>query len=240
MKAYFLLIILFIISACAPLPISIMDEIQLEKITSNHFSEWSLEECEFIIAAQTSSNINHYTSYEAALSISKDRVFIDALPLNEIVIKALVRKTAIEKRLNNNEYKNLLNHELINYAGLELNDAGKIVPTDIPTDSLSFSFKITFENVSNPYRPIIFEDGYSYFFLENKEGMFARVKEISGFFVEDDFILNDFLTVIITFKIKDDNNNSLFNIAYQNYDYSLVFNGLQPTPIKLSWEKANY
>ena len=97
------------------------------------------------------------------------------------------------------------------------------------------SFQITFQNVSNPYRTIDLEDGYSYFFLENDKGEFTRVTEISGDFADNHLVLADYLKVYVTFSRLTDEGKQLFPDESMRTGYKLIFNGLQKEPIILEY-----
>jgi hypothetical protein len=111
---------------------------------------------------------------------------------------------------------------------------GNIIDAD-KNFTKGYTFKIYFENISEPYEPIFLLDGYSYFFLENLNGEFSRVSEVSGLYVEDYFQLDGYLNANITFSPFSTSSNRLFKSKVLDESYRLIFNGLQRTPIVLQW-----
>ena len=232
MKTYFItfVFILFLLSSCGT-P-KIVSTKQLNTL-NNDAVNWSLEDCRKIIDFYTVDN----TGGELfKVGLTNQKVFIRITPLNTTTIKALSRKEVIEKRLNDEEYYEILD----NYLGLFMNykydkTSGKIITAD-SSYSKGYAFKIFFENISNPFEPIFLEEGYSYFFLENLSGDFSRVTEVSGLYVEDYFQLDGYLNAIITFSPFSSKGKRMFNSNDLNESYRLVFNGLQKEPVIIEWQ----
>jgi hypothetical protein len=155
--------------------------------------------------------------------------------LNKATIKAMSRKEVIEKRLKPEEYYKILNSYLTDFTSLKYDKNRKEIIEASPDFNKGYCFKVYFENISDPYRPIFLEDGYSYFFLENQIGEFSRVTEVTGLFVEDYFQLDGYLDAIITFSPFSNTGKQMFNSKDLNQSYRLVFNGLQNDSIVIQW-----
>ena len=193
---------------------------------------WSLEECNKILNFYTADNQTNQIFQKAPLT---QKVFIKVLLLNKTSIKAMSRKEVIEKRLKPEEYYDILANYLTQFTSLKYdNKRNEIIEAD-PNFTKGYSFKIYFENISDPYQPIFLEDGYSYFFLENANGEFSRVTEVTGLFVEDYFQLDGYLDAIITFSPFSNSDKRLFNTKDLNESYRLVFNGLQEDSVVIQW-----
>jgi len=203
---------------------------ELNNILNKSTSSWTIEECNKIINLATISNAAGFNS-----GTHFDDVFIRAQRLDYISIPALARKESILKRLSREDYLTRLLFYLEDYTNHTFDSSKReIVMKDIVDDSLKgISFEITFQNVSNPYRAIDVEEGYDYFFLEDNEGEYCRVSEISGDYADDHFILSDYMNVVVTFSSKTDNGKLLFPNDTFTKKYKLIFNGLQKNPIIL-------
>lgn len=193
---------------------------------------WTLEQCHTLIDFYSIDNSGG-DIYQAKLM--NQNVYVRALLLNVNSIMALSRKEVIEKRLDTNEYYNILNTYLSEFLNMNYDiSKGKIIDTSEGFNR-GYTFKIYFENISDPYEPIFLPDGYSYFFLENLDGVYSRVSEVSGLYVEDYFQLDGYLNAIITFSPFSDAGRRLFKNKVLNESYRLVLNGLQRNPIILKW-----
>lgn len=203
----------------------------LTSLVNGNPLEWDLVRCNKILEFYTIENrVNKIFSKG---EINK-RIYIKAIPLNINTVKALSRKEIIEKRLKNEEYYGILSFYLKEFTDLRLDPkTSKII--EINDSSRGYSFKVYFENITSPYSPIYLEDGYSYFFLENSNGDFSRVNNVSGLFVDDFFRVDDFLDAIITFAPTNDEGKKLFSSSNLEESYTLVFNGLEKEPLRLSW-----
>jgi hypothetical protein len=202
--------------------------------SSKPFYEWSLEECKAVIEVNTqSSYVNSIQS-----KISPDDVIVTALPMTVLVLQALARKEALLKRLTHAECKSILNDYFAVYSNYEYSpEINQVIKKNIPGDSLKgLSFQVTFRNNTDPYRPIILEDGYGYFFLENGSDDFARVVEVSGKYAETDFYLTDYLEIVLTFSTRSESDKILFDDFSSLKNFQVVFNGLDKDPIILKWE----
>ncbi|MFZ1291858.1 MAG: hypothetical protein WAR79_17300 [Melioribacteraceae bacterium] len=225
----FILILLF--TSCATSNYVTKDTIS--KILKKNVEVWTLDECNEIINFYTSGNISNQL---LTVGYVNPKVKIKSTLLNTLSIKAIAKKEVIEKRLSENDYYKILKSYLIEFTNFTYDEKlNKIVETG--SDSLKgYSFKMYFENISSPYEPIFLEDGYSYFFLENMNGEFSRVMNVSGLFVEDYFQLDGYLNAIITFSPFTENGKPIFNSKDLNENYKIVFNGLQTEPITISWK----
>ncbi len=193
-------------------------------------STWTIKECKEII--------QHYSLSTGKSNIfsTKTDVKIEALPLNKTVVLVLARKEAIEKRLNNQEYKNRLKDLLEAYTSFTIDTISmKVIPSESNFTN-GYSFKLYLENTTDPFRPIFLDDGYSYFFLENKEGKFSRIIEVTGLYAEDYIQLDSYLNVVVTFSPFATDGTRLFKNKDLSEAYKLVFNGLQDKPITLEWK----
>ncbi len=231
--ALFTLIILFS-SSCSSIKQVLKPGIKSYLL--NDFSSWSKDDCISII--QYYALTNNETSI-LTIAEKKPQIVINALPLNKNVILALVKKEAIEKRYNNDEYKNRLKDYLESYTSFTLDTVNmKIIESDSNFYS-GYSFKLYLENKTDPFSPIFLEDGYSYFFLENMQGKFSRIIEVTGLYAEDDIQLDGYLNVVVTFSPFATDGTRLFNNKDLIESYRLVFNGLQRKPIVLEWKKLD-
>ena len=199
---------------------------------SKDAKNWELSECDKILNFYTADNLSNHIFQTAPIN---QKVFVKALLLNETTVKAMSRKEVIEKRLKPEEYYDILANYLSQFTSLKYDKTrNEIIEAD-PNFTKGYCFKIYFENISDPYKPVFLEDGYSYFFLENKNGEFSRVTEVSGLFVEDYFQLDGYLDAIITFSPFSAAGKRLFETKDLNESYRLVFNGLQDDSIVIQW-----
>lgn len=227
---YILFLIAFLLSACSTT--TYVSKKKLLKILPQNVQSLSLEDCNKILDFYTSGNITNQIFNNGPIN---QKVMIKALLLNEISIKAMSRKEVIEKRLDKTEYYNILNLYLKDFTSLTYNGKTNQIEEADPKFTKGYSFKIHFENISDPYEPIFLEDGYSYFFLENMKGEFSRVTNVSGLFVEDYFQLDGYLDAVITFSPFSNDGTRIFEQKDLNESYKLVFNGLQNEPIIVKW-----
>ncbi len=205
---------------------------RIAKILPNDASTWNIDDCNKILKFYTSDNSTNQIFKSSPVN---QKVIIKALLLNKTSIKAMARKEVIEKRLEPKEYYIILDNYLQEFTSFKYNFlTGKIVVADTNFTE-GYSFKIYFENISEPYQPIFLEDGYSYFFLENMKGEFSRVTKVTGLFVEDYFQLDGYLDAIITFSPFSTTGKLLFEEKDLNESYMLIFNGLQSDPIEIKW-----
>jgi hypothetical protein len=225
-----LLVVTFLLFSCTSL--THIDKQKIDSILPKDASEWSLEECNKILLFYTASNSSNLIFKSTPVNRI---VFIKALLLNKTSVKALTRKEVIEKRLDDIEYYPILETYLKEFTSLTYDNSRKEIIEADSNFSKGYSFKIYFENISNPYKPIFLEDGYSYFFLENMNGEFSRVTEVSGLFVEDYFQLDGYLDAIITFSPFSTIGKRLFDDKNLNESYKLVFNGFRDDSIGVEW-----
>ena len=234
-----LLIISFLFAGCTGAKKISVNSIN--EVTTKSVNDWSVEDCNLIIALSTVSNKENYLSGSIAYELSGIDVFISAMPMTGMTIKAIAKKEALLKRLSDSEFEVLLKdyfHAYTNYEYIPEKDS--LTKKGIPQDSLKgLTFQVVFQNNTDPYRPIILEQGYDYFFLENKDGDYARVVEISGRYAETDFYLTDYLGVNITFNSRSVKDKLLFDNLLNLSEFNLVFNGLDEDPIELEWKLLN-
>ncbi len=226
-----LLVLILILQSCVT--VNLVKKSSIEPILSKDVVDWSLDECNTVLDFY---GIDNVTYKPLNLEPIKQKVLIKVLPLNTITVQAIAKKETIEKRLTNEDYYSILKTYLDRYTSYTYDSLkNEIVVAD--TDFTNgYSFKMYFENTSDPYEPIFLEDGYSYFFLENMNGDFSRVMNVSGLFVEQYFQLDDYLNAIIKFSPFSDNGKRLFNSKDLNENYRLVFNGLQKDSIVIEWK----
>lgn len=223
---------LFIIILTSCSTVKYVDTKILENYYRNNPLTWSLKECNSILDFYTSDNMINLVFNKGPINPD---VIIKALLLNSTSLKALSRKEMIEKRLDEKDYYQILNTYLTEFTSLKYDESqNKIVEADSNFNK-GYSFKMYFENITDPFRPILLEDGYSYFFLENLSGEFSRVTAVTGLFVEEYFQLDGYLDAIITFSPFSNNGKKLFDSKDLNESYMLVFNGLKDEPIIIYW-----
>ncbi|MEE9430131.1 MAG: hypothetical protein V3V16_03760 [Melioribacteraceae bacterium] len=209
-----------------------VDRKSISPLLKKNASEWSLDECDKII--------DHYKSSTLVNGVlnspPKTDVKIDVLLLNKNTIQALVRKEIIEKRLDSEDYKNNLKIYLEEFTSFTLDtNSLKIITADTNFTS-GISFRLYLENITEPYRPIFLEDGYSYFFLENTDAKFSRIIDVTGLYVEDYIQLDGYLNVVVTFSPFASDGSMLFQTNNLDEDYKIIFNGLQKKPIIIEWK----
>lgn len=223
-------IIIFVLFSCSPA--KYVNKNNILPITLKSPNLWTLDECNKIIDYYTISNFASNLFSNAP--ISQD-VFIRAMPFNKITVAALTKKEVIEKRLPEEEFFPIINNYLEAYTNYKYDFASdKIVEQD-SNYSKGYSFKVFLENTTNPFEPIFLEDGYSYFFLENMDGSFSRVAEVTGLYAEDYIELDGYLNIIITYSPFSADGKRLFANKDLNESYRLVFNGLQKESIAIQW-----
>ena len=230
MKKLLLAILSFTLISCSST--TYVNKKSISNIFSKEAKNWELSECNKILNFYTADNLSNRIFQYAPIN---QKVFVKALLLNETTVKAMSRKEVIEKRLKPEEYYDILANYLSQFTSLKYDKTrNEIIEAD-PNFTKGYCFKIYFENISDPYKPVFLEDGYSYFFLENQSGEFSRVTEVSGLFVEDYFQLDGYLDAIITFSPFSAAGKRLFETKDLNESYRLVFNGLQDDSIVIQW-----
>jgi hypothetical protein len=219
-------------------PVKKVSKVGIEEIIANSSASWTVEECDAIINYSSCSNIEDYWSNDLAMTLSTYDVFITAVRLDKTSIQALVRKEAILKRIPHKDYLDRLKFYLEDYTNYMYDTTtSRVVRKKVNEDSLKgLSFKIKFINATDPYGPIDIEDGYEYFFLENKNGQFSRVVEISGDYADNHFFLSDYLNVIVTYSRFTEEGKPLFINDNFEEGYKLVFNAMDNDPIIIDWK----
>ncbi|MCF8241684.1 MAG: hypothetical protein K9J16_09885 [Melioribacteraceae bacterium] len=212
-----------------------LSQSELKEIALKPFFEWNIEDCSGIIAEYKRTNVEN----RSTTNLSDVDVVVSAIPMNLEVIKAMTMKETLLKRLSNEECEHRLKIYLEEYTNYTyLLEEKQIVPKPTP-DSASmkgFSFEVIFENITDPYHPIEILNGYEYFFLENSDGKFSRVAEISGKYVDQDFYLDGFLTVHISFSPFTDEGELIFPDQKKLSGTKLIFNAISQKPIEIEWE----
>lgn len=232
MKKIILGFVLTVLFSFGCVPAKYVNQKNILPITLKSAEYWTLKECNQVIEYYTITSINENLFSNLPFNQS---VLIRAIPFNKNTVIALARKEVIEKRLPEDDFIPILNYYLETFTSFTYDtNLNKIVEQD-SNYSKGYSFKVYLENISNPFEPIFLEDGYSYFFLENMEGSFSRVTEVTGLYAEDYIQLDGYLNVIITFSPFAADGKRLFENKDLNETYQLVFNGLQEDPIVLKW-----
>ncbi len=190
------------------------------------FVTWTIDDCNKIIKYYSVS-----TKKSIPVLSKRPDISITALPLNKNVIQALAKKEAIEQRLNNTEYIARLKELLEQYTSFTLDTVFLQIMESDSNFTKGYSFKLYLENQTDPFKPIFLEDGYSYFFLENMNGKFSRIIEVTGLYAEDFIQLDNYLNVVVTFSPFATDGTRLFKNKDLSEAYKLVFNGLQEKPI---------
>ncbi|MCB0747053.1 MAG: hypothetical protein KDC90_06255 [Ignavibacteriae bacterium] len=227
---FFLLTLISLLTSC--ITPTYVNKKEIIKILPKDAVTWNLEECNEILDFYTTDNSPKNLFQKAPIN---QKVYIKVLLINKLTVKAMSRKEVIEKRLDEKDYYIILNNYLNDFTSLKYDESrNEIVEAD-PNFTNGYSFKIYFENISDPFTPIFLEDGYSYFFLENMKGDFSRVTNVTGLFVEDYFQLDGYLTAILNFSPFAENGKRIFEAKDLNESYKLVFNGLQLDPIVIQW-----
>jgi len=226
---FFLVLALFL-SSCTTT--KYVEKKNLVKIIPKDAASWDIDDCNKVLNFYTIENITNRIFQPAPIN---QKILIKALLLNEFTVKAMSRKEVIEKRLKTEDYYSILENYLSEFTSLKYDKARNEIIEAEPDFSKGYCFKIYFENISDPYQPIFLEDGYSYFFLENKNGEFSRVTDVTGLFVEDYFQLDGYLDAIITFSPFSNSGKRLFETKDLNESYRIVFNGLQNDSIVIQW-----
>lgn len=206
---------------------------QVENISEMNYNA-TISECQKIIDESTAAN---YTMFGTEI-ISKEDVHIKAIPLTLSIIQVLVKKKALERRWDNKTYLNNLNDELIQYTNFRYDFIEEKIVEKSPDDTTrinTLSFKVSFENNTNPFRTLEVDGGFECFFLENAKGLFGRVESVMDDFTFDYFLIDGFMSTIITFHTINDFNEALYSNDLSKKEIHLVFNGIQTKPIRLNW-----
>lgn len=207
-------------------------------IPGRPFCEWSLEECRQARNKFTINNSRNVITSSGVVQIHSAELFIELTLFTPEVIMANVREDAILKRLSKESLLANYKYQLEYYTNFiyDIEKDTVINNPGISNDSLSgITFKIHFENRTDPYRQITVKDGYEYIFLENKAGEFSRVIEIGGLFAEQNIYINDFLDVEVTFSAYNDEGKLLFENQKLFDGFKVVFNKLLDEPIIISF-----
>lgn len=234
-KHLVILTIFFTVISCA----------RIEKISKTDFEglldktplQWSLSECNRLINLYTFSNYDNFGNESIGFKIVSTGIKISAVYLNKISLAAISRKEAILQRLTDKDFRLLLKDNLEEYTTYTLDENNRIVKNPLmhKDSSNGISFNLYFKNLTEPYRAIELENGYSYFFLENPEGRFGRVVSITGTYADYNIVINDFLRVTVTFSEYDDDGKKLYDDTEKIDSLALIFNALEDKPIKLIW-----
>jgi hypothetical protein len=232
MKRNLILIICFLtVNSCTVT--KVVNSSFVENILLKNPTFWSLDDANTLIKFYTIDNVGNQLFDSSPMN---QKVLIRATLLNEYSLSAMARKEIIEKRLDDSLFHTIINNYLKSYTNMVYDKlTNKYFEVD-SNFSNGYSFKLFMENISNPFEPIFLEDGYSYFFLENMNGEFSRVTEVTGLFVEDYLQLDGYLDVVITFSPFSSIGKRLFNSNTLNESYKLIFNGLQEDPIIVQWQ----
>jgi len=227
-----IILLLFVTFLASCSSVSNVEKLTIVPILEKNITTWNLDECNTIIEHYSSTN----KIPEIFKTLRTNDVAIKVLSLNKNVITAIVRKEIIEKRFDNNVFKYNLKEYLEEYSSYTLDT--NIMKIEIADSNYSsgISFKLFLENVTDPFEPIFLEDGYSYFFLENQNGKFSRVNEVTGLYVEDYIQLDGYLNVVVTFSPFASDGSRLFSSNDLDENYKLIFNGLQKEPIVIEWK----
>lgn len=230
LKIIIILVLFVLLQSCSS--VSNVEKIAIEPILEKNVSTWTLDECNTIIEHYSSTN----KIPEIFKTLRSNDVAIRVLSLNKNVITAIVRKEIIEKRFDDNAFKSNLKDYLEEYSSYTLDTNSMKIEIADSNYRSGISFKLFLENVTDPFKPIFLEDGYSYFFLENMNGKFSRVNEVTGLYVEDYIQLDGYLNVVVTFSPFATDGTRLFSTNDLDEDYKLIFNGLQKEPIVIEWK----
>jgi len=231
-KIYFIFLILSIYFFHSCTSVNYVNKKKLVKIFSKDAVNWNIDECNKMLDFYAADNITHQFLNSSPIN---QNVLIKILLLNKATIKAMSRKEVIERRLKSEEYYSILDSYLTAFTSLKYDKTRNEIIESDPNYTKGYCFKVYIENISDPFQPIFLEDGYSYFFLENKEGDYSRVTEVSGLYAEDFIQLDGYLNVVITFSPFAVGGKRLFSSKNLNESYKLVFNGLQETSIEIEW-----
>ena len=210
-----------------------VNQITLKNIFLKNPTGWTLDEANNIINFYTIDNSGNKIFDSSPM---KKDVYVRALVLNEFTISAMARKEVIEKRLDDTTFYSIANNYLQNYTNMFFDKSANKISIVDSNFTKGYTLKVFFENVSDPYKPIFLDDGYSYFFLENMNGDFSRVSEVAGLYVDDFIQLDGYLDVTLTFSPFASNGKKLFKANTLNESYKLIFNGLQAEPIVMQWQ----
>lgn len=202
------------------------------------FYKWTLEECSAVYNQFTISNAKSYITGSGIVTSQDVDLYAEVTYYSPEVLKAKSREEGILKRLPDNRIKELYAENLSLYTNYkyDINKDSIYADPEFTRDSLKGNtFKFHFENRTDPYEMIAVKDGYEYFFLENKEGRFSRVIEISGLFAERDIYISGNLDVELTFSAFDDNGKILFldNSIFEGFN--IIINKLLDEPVVINW-----
>jgi len=212
----------------------------LKKTLAKSIDNWTLEECEGFLAYCTAYNKEGLNEKINERTKSYCDVYLKALPLQKNTIFALARKEAILKRFDTNMFRERLKEYFEKYTKYTIDIGTGLVgykPEIKDTTVEELSFQVTFENVSRPYHTIEVDRADEGFFIENSKGEFGRVIGISGYYIDETFLLSGEMRTVITFSLFKDNGEPLFNNQNIKDGYKLMFNGLQTDSIVIEWLK---
>jgi hypothetical protein len=235
---YFALILLA--TSCATHPLQKISHKERSRILSKPTETWKIEECEAIINTFSTANSDWDIEHPVDHSLYGMTISIKATPFTRDVVRAIVRKEAIERRFSVEKFRERLKEELESFTNYSLDaQTGEIIPKPRNAKNYlnEYIFKIYFVNVSDPYRTIEVYRAEEGFFLERDDGKFTRVSEISG--IDTFFRLTDDLYTMVTFSAFTDDGERLEFNERTMPRFKLVFTSLQKKPIELEWKKIN-
>ncbi len=199
---------------------------------------WSLDDCDNIMHYYTGLNKRGLKLLYNPGSRSAEKILIKAMPLNKHTISARMRKQAINRRLSTEEFHRRLQVELADYTNWTMDSTlTKIIHKSSIGDTLlnEITFKLRFQNISEPHSSIEVFRAEEAFFLENLNGEFTRVIALGGLDADDYFVLVSDLTQEFTFSLLTDAGKKLTYDEKTYNQFKLIFNGLQSNPIVVEW-----
>ena len=237
-KRYMLFGLLVMIVACTPPSLRKMSAQQVAQILAKPTETWSIDDCEAIINRYSVANAKWDPDGPVDNSLYGKKIYIAAIPFTRDVVRAIVRKEAIQRRFGVQKLRERLKTELESFTNYTLDEeTGEVIPK--PEDAENrldeYTFKIYFANVSDPYRTVQVFRAEEGFFLERDDGKFTRVIDTSG--IEAFFTLTDDLYTMVTFSAFTDDGERLEFNEKTMHRFKLVFAGLQRKTVELKWQK---
>ena len=236
----FLLLGYLIIMACAA-PQRISNR-GLSELLIKPAEIWNFEECLAIINRYSTANLSLDFEISRVSNSYDKNIYIRATPFTKEVIKAIVKKEAIQLRFTVQKFRKRLKQELEYFTNYSLDEqTGRVIakPAEAENRIDEYTFDIYFLNTTDPYRTIrayLAEEG---FFLEREDGKYTRVINMTGTDQEAYFTLYSDLHTMVTFSAFTDSGERLeFNEHTMN-QFKLVFTSLQIEPIVLNWKHLN-
>ncbi|RME01269.1 MAG: hypothetical protein D6814_01825 [Calditrichaeota bacterium] len=236
--SYFsLLLVPIAVIACASTSQNINKK-AFRQALSKPVEAWTLEECEAVIHRYTVTSQRWGPAVASEFGQGGKSIYIRAMPFTREVVKAIVRKEAIQRRFSLQQFYQRLKEDLESFTNFTVDpQSHKIIKKSPDAQNYlnEYTFQVYFSNISDPYRTIYVYRAEEGFFLQRDDGKFTRVIDFSGTDSDPYFTLYNDIYTMVTFSAFTDNGERLEFNEKTIPHFKLVFTSFQKEPIELKW-----